>query len=169
MHSPSQSLWSSDGEEVHSVTLDFLFIGIRTITVLQCCGPATSTKAAMLSVLLSLSCPSTAFKIRILNHYFVTNDFEAIDQHLMQPCTKQVNCPKLFQKQTALKKLRLWRPTEKCQPLINCYRLHLMSMLQPKRIGYDLTVFFSSQTTTDRTKTRNSYSTKSFLWRIDVT
>lgn len=23
MHSPSQSLWSSDGEEVHSVTLDF--------------------------------------------------------------------------------------------------------------------------------------------------
>lgn len=34
MHSPSQSLWSSDGEEVHSVTLDFLFIGIRTITVL---------------------------------------------------------------------------------------------------------------------------------------
>lgn len=153
MHSPSQSLWSSDGEEVHSVTLDFLFIGIRTITVLQCCGPATSTKAAMLSVLLPLWCPSTAFKIRILNHYFVTNDFEAIDQHLMQPCTKQVNCPKLFQKQTALKKLRLWWPTEKCQPLINCYRLHLMSMLQPKRIGYDLIVFFSSQTTTDRTKT----------------
>lgn len=34
MHSPSQSLWSSDGQEVHSVTLDFLFIGIRTITVL---------------------------------------------------------------------------------------------------------------------------------------
>lgn len=42
MHSPSQSLWSSDGEEVHSVTLEFfffsfrlvLFIGIRTITVL---------------------------------------------------------------------------------------------------------------------------------------
>lgn len=42
MHSPSQSLWSSDGEEVHSVTLGFffffvrllLFIGIRTITVL---------------------------------------------------------------------------------------------------------------------------------------
>lgn len=25
MHSPSQSLWSSDGEEVHSVTLDFYF------------------------------------------------------------------------------------------------------------------------------------------------
>lgn len=41
MHSPSQSLWSSDGEEVHSVTLEnffsrlLLFIGIgRTITVL---------------------------------------------------------------------------------------------------------------------------------------
>lgn len=40
MHSPSQSLWSSDGEEVHSVTLEFFFvrlllsIGIRTITVL---------------------------------------------------------------------------------------------------------------------------------------
>lgn len=25
MHSPSQSLWSCDGEEVHSVTLEFLF------------------------------------------------------------------------------------------------------------------------------------------------
>lgn len=39
MHSPSQSMWSSDGEEVHSVTLDFLFIGIRTITVLWRCRP----------------------------------------------------------------------------------------------------------------------------------
>lgn len=93
MHSLSQSLWSSDGEEVHSVTLDFLFIGIRTITVLQCCGPATSTKAAMLSVLLPLWCPSTAFKIQNLNHYFVTNYIEAIDQHLMQLYTKWVNCP----------------------------------------------------------------------------
>lgn len=34
MHSYSLSLWSSDREEVHSVTLGFLFIGIRTITVL---------------------------------------------------------------------------------------------------------------------------------------
>lgn len=105
MHSPSQSLWSSDGEEVHSVTLDFLFIGIRTITVLQCCVGHTSTEAAMLSVLLLLWCRSTAFKIKILNHQFVTNDVEAMDQHLMQPCTKWVNCPKLFQKQNALKVL----------------------------------------------------------------
>lgn len=105
MHSTSQSLWSSDGEEVHSVTLDFLFIGIITITVLQCCGPATSTEAAMLSVLRPLWCPSTAFKIRILNHQFVTNDVEAIDQHLMKTYTKWVNCPKLFQKQNALKEL----------------------------------------------------------------
>lgn len=41
MHSPSQSLWSSDGEEVHSVTLGFLFLGARTITALQRCGPGT--------------------------------------------------------------------------------------------------------------------------------
>lgn len=41
MHSPSQSLWYSDGEEVHSVTLDFLFIELRTITVLWRCGPGT--------------------------------------------------------------------------------------------------------------------------------
>lgn len=41
MHSPSQSPWSSDGEEVHSVTLGFLLIGIRTITVLWRRGPGT--------------------------------------------------------------------------------------------------------------------------------
>lgn len=41
MHSPSQSLWSSDGEEVHSVTLGFLFLGRRTITARQRCGPGT--------------------------------------------------------------------------------------------------------------------------------
>lgn len=41
MHSPSQSLWSSDGEEVHSVTLGFLFLGTWTITALQRCGPGT--------------------------------------------------------------------------------------------------------------------------------
>ena len=119
MHSPSQSLWSSDREEVHSVTLEFLFIGIRTITVLQCCGPATGTQAARLSVLLPLWCPSTAFKIRILNHQFVTNDVEAIDQHLIQPYTNWVNCPKLFQKQNALKELMPQWTTEKCQLLIH--------------------------------------------------
>ncbi len=108
MHSPSQSLWSSDGEEVHSVTLDFLFIGIRTITVLQYCGPATGTEATMLSVVLSLWCPSTAFKIKTLNNWFVTNEVEAIDQHLMQPYTKQVKCLKLFQKWNALKELMPW-------------------------------------------------------------
>lgn len=119
MHSPSQSLWSSDGEEVHSVTLDFLFIGIRTITVLQCCGPVTSTEAAMLSVLLPLWCPSTAFKIKILNNWFVTNGVEAIDQHLMQPYTKRVNCLKLFLNQNALKELMPLWPTVKRHLLIN--------------------------------------------------
>lgn len=104
MHSPSQSLWSSDGEEVHTVTLDFLFIGIRTIAVLQCCRPAGSG-AAELSVLCPLWCPSTACKIKISNDHIVTNDVEAIDQH---PVTgfMQRACIKLFQKLNALKDLR---------------------------------------------------------------
>lgn len=67
MHSPSQSLWSSDRKEVHSVTLDFLFIGIRTITVLQCCGPAAAAPrllrfACSLRLLPPLWCPSTPFE-----------------------------------------------------------------------------------------------------------
>lgn len=41
----------------------FLFIGIRTITVLYWCGPGTGGEVFVRSVLFPLWCPSTAFRI----------------------------------------------------------------------------------------------------------
>lgn len=66
-------------------------------------------------------------KMKHLNHYFVTNVVEAIDQHRMQSYTKWVNGTKWFQKQNALKKLMPRWPTETRQLLINCSHHYIMT------------------------------------------